>query len=320
MDSLISIIVPIYNVEQYFGECLDSLFTQTYHKIEYVFVNDATPDKSMQVLDEYIKKYSISNSCLIINSPKNQGLAATRIKGIKAAHGDYFMFCDSDDFISSNAVESMLFCAINEDADIVETNMQYNMDDGFKILKREKKTEVQDYLYELISFKAAPSLMGKLYKKELFEDVDDLFLKGKDFIEDTYASPLLYSKAKKISNLDEVTYYYRTNNMTSHSHGAKWQKIEDLVFAVNKLEKIFCKDDNSVYCDAVNEAKYRIKSIYYPAYSPEDRLKISKLFPEIDNYVRSKSIRERTLWYLIRHNNFLFYRVERKILNMVGKL
>ena len=318
MKSLVSIIVPIYNVEKYIGECLESLFSQSYSHIEYVFVNDATPDRSMNILNSYINRYNIVDKCVVFNNSSNLGLAATRINGIKSAHGDYLMFLDSDDTLSTNAVEALLQCAESRNADIVESNMQFNMDSGYKILKRNKKDSVRDYLYSYISFGAPPSLMGKLYRRGLFDNVEELFLVGRDFIEDTYATPMLYCKASVIANIDIVTYFYRANNMSSHSHGAKWKKIEDLKFAINRFEEIFCCNEDSFFADAIKEAKYKIKSAYYPIYGNNERKEIIKLFPEINLYIKEKIFFERLRWWLLMNDCLFLYRVSnliRKIFN-----
>ena len=114
----VSILVPFYNVEKYVGKCVTSLFTQTYKNIEYIFVNDCTPDKSLEVINEYIIKYGIGEKCKIINHERNQGISQSRNDCLDNATGDYILFIDSDDYIDPDMVELLLKAALNDNADI----------------------------------------------------------------------------------------------------------------------------------------------------------------------------------------------------------
>ena len=88
----VSILVPFYKVEKYVGRCVESLFTQTYKNIEYIFVNDCTPDKSMEVINEAIDKYGVSSQCKMIVHEQNQGISASRNDCLDNMTGDYFLF------------------------------------------------------------------------------------------------------------------------------------------------------------------------------------------------------------------------------------
>ena len=99
----VSVIVPIYNVEAYIERCAISLFEQTLDDIEYIFVNDCTPDNSMMILSEVLSRYpQRKEQVRIINQPKNQGAAKAREDGIKEARGEYIIHCDSDDWVDKN--------------------------------------------------------------------------------------------------------------------------------------------------------------------------------------------------------------------------
>ena len=115
----VSIIVPVYNVEEYLRKCLDSLVNQTYQNIEIIIVNDGTKDNSQSIIDEYKKKFS-----KLINSymKENGGLASARNYGIDKATGEYIMFVDSDDYIDTNMVEKLVRTASKKYSDIVVSN------------------------------------------------------------------------------------------------------------------------------------------------------------------------------------------------------
>ena len=109
-DMKVSILVPFFKVEQYVGRCVESLFTQTYKNIEYIFVNDCSPDKSMEVINSMIDKYDMASKCKIIVHENNLGISASRNDCLDNMTGDYFLFIDSDDYIDKDMVDDYLFC------------------------------------------------------------------------------------------------------------------------------------------------------------------------------------------------------------------
>ena len=101
---LVSIIVPVYNVENYVGECIESIKNQTYSNIEVIVVNDGSEDRSIEIINDMIR----DDSRFTIINQKNQGLSVARNNGLKYAKGDYFFFVDSDDYIEKNCIEELL--------------------------------------------------------------------------------------------------------------------------------------------------------------------------------------------------------------------
>ena len=117
----VSILVPFYKVEHYVGRCVESLFTQTYKNIEYVFVNDCSPDKSMEVINELIDKFDMASKCKIIVHETNLGISASRNDCLDNMTGDFFLFIDSDDYIDLDFYEKLYNRAIETNADLVKT-------------------------------------------------------------------------------------------------------------------------------------------------------------------------------------------------------
>ena len=112
---LVSIVLPIYNVEKYLPKCLDSVTGQSYQNIEIICVNDGSPDGSEQIVAEYMKK----DSRIVLINQKNQGLSGARNTGIEAAKGEYVVFLDSDDWLDPETVETAVYEARNENAQLV---------------------------------------------------------------------------------------------------------------------------------------------------------------------------------------------------------
>ena len=120
----VSVIIPVYGVEKYIGRCARSLFEQTLDNIEYIFVDDCTPDKSMEVLQAEIEKYRLrfAEEKKVVRTtrmPSNSSQAAVRRHGSQLATGDYIIHCDSDDWVDTDLYEKMYNEAINSGADVV---------------------------------------------------------------------------------------------------------------------------------------------------------------------------------------------------------
>lgn len=302
---LVSIVSPIYGVEKFIGECLESLFQQTYKNTEFVFVNDKTPDNSMAILDQMIEKYGVQN-VVIINHEKNLGLCGVRKSGIKAAKGDYIMIVDSDDKLSQDSLEILVDNALKTGADIVESDFaNYYRGRVGKVYKRNPQTDKESYIASIIAMKCPPAIWGKLYRRDLFYDIDNLFVSGRDNVEDAYATPLLLDRAKIISSTNKVTYYYRTDNQGSFSatNYVKWKRIEDMIFCIEKQDEYFASSNNLLIKDALHEKKYWIKRSYYLKLKDKtERKKLMGLYPENDDYVSKKNFQERLIYYLMKHD------------------
>ena len=120
MHISISAIIPIYNVSKYIERCTRTLMEQSFQNVEFIFVNDCTPDNSIEILRNTLRDYPHRHPFVkIINNPKNLGLAATRFVGMSEAKGDYVWHCDSDDWVEKDMLQKMYDKAIIEDADIV---------------------------------------------------------------------------------------------------------------------------------------------------------------------------------------------------------
>lgn len=209
MTELVSIIVPVFNVEQYLPRCVDSLIRQSYSNIEIILVDDGSTDMSSSICDEYKE---IDNRIIVIHK-ENGGLSDARNKGIEIAKGQYYMFVDSDDYISVSAVENMYSAIKKYDAQISACNMIRFFDDKssepfYKPCEGEKaltRAERFDTLYQ-------PSACNKMFLRQLFEDVR--FPKGK-YYEDTYVYHELVFQAKTVvlTGTDDYWYYLRKSSI-----------------------------------------------------------------------------------------------------------
>ena len=195
----VSVIVPVYNVEDYLEKCLDSLVNQTLKEIEIIVVNDGSPDNSGKIIEKYAKKYKNIKAY----TKENGGLSDARNYGIKKASGEYLVFIDSDDYIDETMLEKMYQKAIQENLDIVVCNSINVYDNNTTIEIKSNlnysSNPIKNYLI------SAPMACTRIYKKELFDNIE--FKKG-IYYEDLELTPKLVKYTKKIDFIDEGLYYY----------------------------------------------------------------------------------------------------------------
>lgn len=179
MTPLISVIIPIYKVEDYLDECVQSVIHQTYKNLEIILVNDGSPDKCPQICDEYAK---LDNRIIVIHK-KNGGLSDARNAGLKQATGDFISFVDSDDFIDTTMYEKMLEYQQESDADIVSCMFSWYVNGDIQAYPwlskgyKEKRTLfLHDYFIDAIDRVVDPSVCNKLFKRSI---ITETFVKGK---------------------------------------------------------------------------------------------------------------------------------------------
>lgn len=214
MNELVSIIVPVYNVEQYVVRCLDSLLAQTDCDIEIIVVEDGSTDQSKQIVMQYESQYPDKIKAIY---QRNQGLSAARNNGVKASRGSFLFFVDSDDYVSNDVVEQMRK-AMKPGVSIVETQAYFAYDDKAPVLKpyQTKQTITVDDIR-----KDSSSLLGlaltahsKLYRRELVEAVEfPLSLVH----EDVYFTTCLYPLIEHVEKLQAGAYYHyqRSDSITN---------------------------------------------------------------------------------------------------------
>lgn len=226
---LVSIIVPIYNVELYIRECLDSLVNQTYTAIEIIAVDDGSKDASGSIADEYASKYS---NVHVIHK-KNGGLSSARNAGLEIAKGEYIAFIDSDDLVSLDYVDLMVN-ALEQGYDYAECyNMAFDGEGNQWSYEYQSKSEISTINFkenpnELI--KVAMFVRGNMYSRD--------FIKGLEFPEglvheDVYYTSILFHDLKRVCKVEGATYYYLIRNNSIANHASV--KMFDMYEIMNRV-------------------------------------------------------------------------------------
>lgn len=213
---LVSVLIPVYNVEKYLSHCLDSVLIQTYPRIEIILINDGSSDSSGQICDQYAK----AHDNVFVYSYPNAGISTTRNRALDHAHGAYWMFVDSDDFIHPDMIRKMMETMHHEEADIVLCG--YRMD-YFKFIPLLRKVAPKqtmsnvEALQKLISNKGVNNYpWAKLFKAETFDGVR--FPNHLAGFEDTRTIFKTFLNAKKIAAIPDRFYHYvqRRGSLTNH--------------------------------------------------------------------------------------------------------
>ncbi len=238
----ISVIIPVYNAENYIENCIERLESQTYKNFEIVAINDASSDNSLGLLNKLCKKYK---NLVIINLKKNSGAYFARQEGIKNATGDYIMFVDSDDYISDYTMEKLVKFINNEHVDIVRFRYQtypktiYSSEifsENQKIITEDEKGIIYDLL---LSSKKLNNLSTMIAKKQLFDNsrLDERISLAEDYLQCCY----VYTNAKKILFINDIFYFYYMNeNSTTHSKDLNIiiENVRDEITVYKYLKKI----------------------------------------------------------------------------------
>lgn len=232
----ISIIIPVYNVEKYVGRCISSIMNQTYtNGVECIIIDDSTPDKSMAIVEEMVVNYTGSIIFRLIFNEQNQGIAAVRNIGLKAAKGDYILYFDSDDYCEPDMLEKMYSKAIAEDADIVVSDYWETYNDKEIYYKQFVPESHVGALKSLLIGNLKGYSCNKLYRRKLFIENDIEYKEGVNFGEDQLVAVYLFFYAKKIVHVPFAFLHYVQYNSGSLSHSVTKKTLDNLIYIETRI-------------------------------------------------------------------------------------
>lgn len=241
MKKLVSIIIPLYNVERYVEECCRAVFEQTYDNCEFVFVDDCGTDNSLKIVCSLIEEYShLKDRMKILHHECNKGIAAARRTGMENASGTYALYVDSDDVPRRDMVERLMLIAEVNDADVVMCG--YSKEPNMCDVDRPhvwEESHVRCMMGTVGGDLPYVYLWNKLIKRDLFVQ-HPLYPSPKlRRSEDHYILSRLFFYAKKVMRTNEVLYFYRT---VSSSLGHSW-KNKAIPDTVSITEPVRCMND-----------------------------------------------------------------------------
>lgn len=209
---MISVIIPVYNVERYLKRCLNSVINQTYRSLEIILIDDGSTDSSGKICDEY----SSLDKRIVVIHKENNGLSSARNKGLGIAKGEYIGFVDSDDFIHPQMYEILYKAIVEEQLDMVSCKTQDTVSENVNLEQYDEVKELKNM--EIVSKKKIlnnfhneyyekiwMTAMHKLYRRNIFDDIR--FMEGKIY-EDEFSFHHIIDKCTNVGIMQTVLYYY----------------------------------------------------------------------------------------------------------------
>ena len=287
----VSILVPFYNVENYVGRCLESLFTQTYKNIEYIFVDNCSTDASREIVAKSITKYGMSEQCRVIVHERNMGISVSRNDCLDNMTGDYFLFVDSDDYIDNDMVELLVEAAAKEDADISGCGYIEEFEDH-SVEHPQKYTNDHDEMLRAITLLTIKGVMWKLLVRSTIvtDHKDEVrFIPDRNMVDDYLFCCQIFYYAKKFASVDRCLYHWIQYNPNNYTHTTIFA-VESQAAAIRKVEEFY--QDKGVYEVVINELMQRKFIAKLPLLLDKDCFDVKRwrmLFPESNDVWRKMS-------------------------------
>lgn len=265
----LSVIVPVYGVEKYIARCAKSILEQTNADMEFIFVDDASPDRSIEILEEVLSHYP-TQQVTILHHDTNQGLAAARRTGLEAAQGEYIVSVDSDDYIEPNTLELLVGKAEETDADIVGMDCWFEWNNKRSVYRGAFSTDAQTYSRMLLSGSAMPNVWRHMIRRRLYTQTGFYPVPGLNNGEDYVVLPRLCWYANRVAKVDRPLYHYTQTNEGSIVRDVSESNIRQLMQAMEVLTAFFA--DKPDCAEALHAGQWlkktdlmmRVRKAYYP--------------------------------------------------------
>ena len=240
----VSILIPVYGVEQYIAECARSLFSQTYRDLEFIFVDDCSPDNSISVLKKVLEDYpDRANQVHIIRHETNKGVGTARQTAFTHATGECIMHADSDDLLPADAVELLVGRMQKGAYDIVSGAYAEYRNQTIGAIKLPPTLPSQYYVRQLLCQNLVKhNLWGRLYRRAFLQENNISFVPGIDYCEDYTVITRAFFSAR-YTTIDDLVYYYRTDNITSYTHQISHKNLVSMLKANAVVIDFFRKND-----------------------------------------------------------------------------
>lgn len=301
----ISVIVPIYGVEKYIGRCVRSLMEQTLSDIEYIFVNDCTPDKSISIAKEVIDQYPARKSFVKwVHHSHNKGISATRNSGLAIAQGEYIYYCDSDDYLDVLMLEKLYVKAKADNLDFVWCDFYLDTMSGVFFEK------VADFDPSHISMLKKYLTYGwnvvwnTICKKDVYTKNGIKSLEKISFCEDFELMSRLLICCESWGKVEEPLYYYNRKNTSSIigkslSYKKLEKTIDDAIAAVYSVYLFIMNFNLELFDHLKTELNWRmLKAKTYLYFFPSKRLYYLSVMPESNKDIKSNPLCTRFQKYM----------------------
>lgn len=307
MNYKVSVIVPVYGVEKMVERCARSILTQTIDNLEIIFVDDATPDDSMNIIKRVAQEYP-SRNIRFLTHTKNAGLPSARNTGLKIATGKYIFHCDSDDHIEPEMLEVLYRQAEENNADIVWCDWILETEKGSRYMKQPCYTSSEDALIGMLNGIMKYNVWNKLVKRDLYVKSYIQFPDGYGMGEDMTMIKL-FCHAQNVCYVNQAFYHYANTNQTSFSNIYSDQHLKEVVHNTNALIDYIHKVFGNKYNRNIEFFKLEIKFPFLISNNKFQHDRWKSIFPESNISVYSNpdiSFRRKLLQIMAANNQWWY--------------
>ena len=317
----LSVIVPIYKVEQYIERCARSLFEQTLDDIEYIFVDDCTPDKSVEILYAVLKDYPHrAPNVKVIAHEINKGLTRTRNTGLSIATGEYIAHCDSDDWVDCDMYRKLYNQAIISGSDVVYSDFYFAYHDKEVVCQTacsdpDKTVFLKNYISSIWTV-----IWNMIARRSIYEAYSLRSPEHICYCEDFWLTIRLLYHSSKTSKVNEPLYYYNQCNVSSIMHNLSCHAGDDMTCFMETIE-MFTKEGN--LSDFEEVLSWRVLSaLHFDMYYPEKHKEIIATYPTAHKYILTCPFytrKQKLMMWLLVHRCRLPVLLFIKIRNLLGR-
>lgn len=288
----VSVIIPIYKVETFIERCATTLMEQTLREVEYIFVDDATPDRSIQILEEVVARYpERKEQVRIVHHEENKGLPTARNTGLTLATGEYIFHCDSDDYVELTMLEELYHAAKTQDADIVWCDWYLTFAENERHMKQPSLDTPIDALKAMLSGGMKYNVWNKLVRRSLYTDNGIEFPSGYGMGEDM-TMMMLFAHAKKVAYVPQAYYHYIKINTNAFSQTYSERHLKELKHNVQHIIDYMQKVYGRALEKELNFFKLDVK---FPFLIAGQYKRWAEWYPEANTYIlQNKTVSART--------------------------
>lgn len=311
MKPLLTVVIPVYNVEKYLNRCLESILIQEWKNYDIIMVDDGSTDRSPQICDDYVKAYDF----ISVIHKENGGLSDARNTGLSQAKGEYVYFPDSDDWLEPDTFIALAEALESQKFDIISFNREFIKGEEDVIISDPVENQVfegKDAFVHMLKHSYITGFVNdKIYRKSLFVDHDILFPKGK-YYEDLGTNYKLFLSAKKVYATNQKYYHYLIDNPDSITQSWNEKKFRDML---GFYKEVFYSD---FVRSQLNQEELHISQLYYVnglthILASLYKAKLHKHYSEITSEVKQELEKNKMTCSEIKsipnRNKYLLYRL-----------
>ncbi len=332
---LISILIPVYNVEQYISRCICSVMAQTYTgRMECIIVDDYGTDGSISRAEQLMKDYKGSIEFLILRHTHNRGLAAARNTAVAASNGEFVIHVDSDDWIEANMVEDLVRRQIETNADIVSCNAVAHYNNHEELMIEPDYESKDAMMRNVLQLTMDHVIWRRLIRSSLYKDNKISAVEGINIGEDHYTLPRLLFYTNKFAKCDGVLYHYNCLNENSYMQSTRgtinYTRFKSDIASINVLLEFF-QQHQSIYVEELYKVK--VQYVYHNLWrvleigNKELYVKLFPYWDEIDEkykkIINISPIRKKLLspqYYIYNRLRVRCKRLAQKIVKPIRKI